>query len=612
MAVDVRKLEDLPRSPGVYMMKDARGKILYVGKAKDLRARVRSYFVRSGDGRHTVRFLLERVDDIDVVVTSSEKEALILENALIKQHHPRYNIAFRDDKNYLHIRIDINHPFPRIHLVRRPKKDGALYFGPYASSQSVRRTLRLIQQYMGLRTCKDSQLQRATRTCLQYQMGRCSGVCRGEISREQYAAKVQEAILFLKGKSKQLIKHLEERMKDAAEALRFEEAARIRDQIRAIERTLEVQRVVQPLGPDQDVIGLHRDGQRGMIVVLRVREGIVSETLQFPLKPTPFGDEEVLSAFIKRFYDTPTPLVPEEILLPRPLGEETSVMELWLQEVSGRKVQIRCPVKGKARALVEMAQHNAAVAYLPAREELGSPEALARALRLRRVPHVIEGFDISNLGGGQAYGSAVRFVGESPQKSSYRIYGIRTVPGQDDYAMMYELLSRHLERRRQEDDLPDLLVLDGGKGQLSVALAVLKDLSLNDIEAVALAKGRQGRKRTDTTAERVYVPGRKEAVSLAGHLDALNLLRHVRDEAHRFAISRHRGRRQREQTHSLLDEIPGVGPARRQALLRHFGGIQRLARANVEELCKVPGISRKLAQVIHDHLQGEPLGQGPP
>lgn len=582
-------------------MKDLHGRVLYVGKAKDLRARVRSYFRQRGDGRHAVRFLLQHVDEIEVVVTRTEKEALVLENTFIKRHRPRYNVAFRDDKSYFHLRIDRGHSFPRVSLVRQPQRDGALYFGPYTSSRSVRQTVRLLQRHMGLRTCKESQFRLAHRTCLNYQMGRCAGVCRGVVSQEEYATRVKDAILLLQGRSKELLERLGQRMKEASEGLRFEEAARIRDQIRAVQRTVEGQRVVTPLGKDHDVVGLHRSGDRVTVAVLQVREGKVMESLRLAGRSPFFEDDEIVSSFLKQFYASGRE-IPPEVLVPTRLKGEGELLEQWMGETAGRRVRIRCPQRGPAKELLDMARENAELAVVHGGEVQEDVFLLmARRLQLKGPPRIIEGFDISTLGGEAGVGAAVRLVGGRPYKGAYRSYNVRTVPGMDDYAMMYELLQRHLRRRKEEEDLPDLLVLDGGKGQLGVARAVVEELGLGGIEAVALAKGRRG-KSGEEAEDRVFIAGRREALSLRREPAVLRVLQLVRDEAHRFAITRHRKGRLRRRRSSVLERIPGVGPERKRALLRGLGSLQRLKEASVEELAEVPGISRGLAQVIFDSL----------
>jgi excinuclease ABC subunit C len=601
MALDPKQLEDLPKLPGVYLMKSARGRVLYVGKAKDLRSRVRAYFRDGGDGRPAIRFMVQRVADLEFVVTQSEKEAFILENTFIKKYRPRYNVAFRDDKNYLYIRIHPGETYPRLGLVRRPRRDGALYFGPYASSRSVRQTVRLLQQYMGLRRCKDGQLRRSRRTCLNHQMGRCAGVCRGDVSPEVYADRVQEAILFLRGRSSQLLGRLDQRMRDAADHLRFEEAARLRDQIQAIRKTLEGQRVVVPLGPDRDVIGVHRRGDAGLVLLMQIREGTVWENLALPIRPTPLDDREVLISFLKQFYGD-RGLVPGEILLPLSLAEERASLEQWLSELAGHRVRLLCPQRGKGRELVEMALQNAVWACKRTAEGDKTLERMASALHTRCTPRVIEGFDISTLGGEEAVGSAVRFTDGAPDRQAYRSYRIRSVQGQDDYAMMYELLQRHLRRRLEEEDLPDLLVVDGGKGQLGVARTALGDYDLHQLDAVALAKGHGPQHTAQADFDHVFLSGRKEPISLQQDPGVMRVLQHLRDEAHRFAVAHHRKRRTRKRLSSRLDDIPGIGEVRKRALLKAFGSLKKVEEADPEQLARVPGISTELAAVIYDSL----------
>lgn len=607
MDFDPRKVEEFPGVPGVYLMKDGRGQVIYVGKAKDLRARLRSYFRQKGDERPLVRYLLRDLAQVEVVVTGTEKEALILENNLIKKHRPRYNVRFRDDKDYIHIRIDTTHRFPRLSVARRPPKDGALYFGPYASAHAARETMRLLQRHMGLRTCKDSQLRQAKRTCLNEQMGRCAGVCRGSITQEEYGLRVQEAVLFLRGRSKELIRHLQVRMKEASEALRFEEAARLRDQIREVERTVEGQRVDRPLGRDRDVVGLYRMGMEGTIAVLRIRGGKLQERLSFPIPATLLEDREVLVSFLQQFYERGRMPAPE-ILVPMALGEHVQALEQWLEEVADCRVRIRTPVRGEGKGLLEMAQENARLAPRETDTWSATAQEVARGLGLRRVPRVIDAFDISNLGGEEAVGSAVRFVDGAAEPSMYRSYRIRACSSPDDYAMMYETIRRHLVRKKEEGLLPDLIMVDGGKGQLGVAMAVLQDLGILDIEAIALAKARGRDGKEEARVDRVFVPGRKDPVPIGQAAAPLRVLQQLRDEAHRFAVARHRSRRTARRMTSSLEEVPGVGPARRKALLRHLGSLRRIREATVEELASVPGIPRGLAERIHAALHGDSRG----
>ena len=597
------RLSEFPRSPGVYLMRDARGQVIYVGKAKDLRARLSSYFRGKGDQRPLVRYLLKDLDKVEVMVTGTEKEALILENNLIKKHRPRYNVRFRDDKDYLHIRIDTTQAFPRLSVARRPPKDGALYFGPYASAHAARQTMRLLQRHMGLRTCKDSQLKQARRTCLNQQMGRCAGVCRGAVSQEEYSLRVQEAVMFLQGRSRELINYLEGRMRKASQELRFEEAARLRDQIREVERTIEAQRVDKPLGGDQDVVGLHRVGLEGSVAVLRIKGGKLWERLSFPISPTPLEDGEVLASFLQQFYGEGR-LPPPRILVPVFLGEHLRILEEWLGELSGSRVKIRRPLRGEGKSLLQMAQENARLVPRQSHGWVETARDLLKRLGLRRPPRVIDAFDISNLGGQDAVGSAVRFVEGVPEPSMYRSYGIKGTFQPDDYAMMYEVIRRHLLRKREEGALPDLMMVDGGKGQMGVALGVLEDLGIWDLDVIAIAKAKPKEGKGDMGVDRIFVPGRKDPVPIVGAAAPLRLLQQLRDEAHRFAVARHRKRRNHGRLRSPLESIPGVGPVRRKALLRHLGSLKRVSEATEGELAQVPGIPKKTARLIYEALHG--------
>lgn len=605
MLLTEKELEEYPRLPGVYVMRDELGRVIYVGKAKDLRARLRSY-LRQGDSRLLVGYLLKELAEVEVIVTASEKEALILENNLIKKHRPRYNVRLRDDKDYVHIRIDTSHPFPRLSIARRPQKDGAVYFGPYASAHAARNTVRLIQRHMGLRTCKDLELKLAKRGCINYQMGRCAGVCSGKITREEYALRVQEAIMFLQGRSTELLRQLKERMKRASDELRFEEAARLRDQIREIEKTLEAQRVDKPLGKDRDVVAIHRVGMEATIAVMVVRGGKLSDVLTFQIPPTPLEDQEVLASFLQQFYERGR-IPPPEILVSVPLGEEVDALEEWLREIAQAKVRIRRPLRGEARSLVEMAQENAKMARREATFWWESAAQLARRLGMVKEPRVIDAFDISNLGGKEAVGAAVRFVEGIAEPSMYRTYKIKTVEGQDDYSMLYEVIRRHLLRKKEEGSLPDLIMVDGGKGQLSVAIAALEDLGLEGIEAIALAKERT--RGGESVGDRLFLRGKKEPIPVEKAGDALRVLLHLRDEAHRVAISRHRRRRTARKLASPLDLIPGIGPVRKKQLLRHLGSLDAIKEASLEELSQVPGISISLAKRIRSFFDSEWTGE---
>ncbi len=588
----------IPASPGVYMMKSKTGEIIYVGKAKDLRARLRTYF-RDGDSRYSVQFLMKRVADVDFIVTNNEKEALLLENTLIKQHRPRYNIRLKDDKTYVSLRLDPREEFPRLTIVRRYRRDGALYFGPYSSAAAVRDTLRTIQEIFPIRRCPDHVFKNRTRPCLNYQIDRCTGPCCDLISKEEYRKLVDEVVLFLKGRNEDLVKELKSSMTEAADALEFEKAARMRDRLRAIERTLEKQQAVSAAGFDRDVFGLYADGSEVHIKALFIRDGKLIETGSYAFRRKQMTVAELYSSFITQFYSADRD-VPTEILVPVDV-EDAGLLEEVLTERRGRKVTIHCPKKGEKARLVEMAAKNAedsaTARRAAAQRDSTGLEELSKKLRLSAVPSRIECVDISNIGGTDPVGSLVTFEDGKPDKSKYRRYRIRSVSGADDYGMMKEVLTRRYRRALAENDLPDLLIVDGGKGQLSIALAVLRDLGLEGLTVAALAKPAH-----EGEHDKVFLPGRKNPVTFLGSSAALHLLQRIRDEAHRFAVTYHRKLRDRSRLRSVLTDIPGIGEKRKKALLAHFGSLERVKQASVEELGAVPGIPDSLARRVYLYL----------
>ena len=601
-----KNLGDIPTSPGVYIMKSKVGEVIYVGKAKDLRARLRTYF-RDGDSRYSVKFLMARVVDIDLIVTNNEKEALLLENTLIKQHKPRYNIRLKDDKTYVSLRLDPREDFPRLAIVRRYGRDGALYFGPYSSAAAVRDTVRTIQEIFPIRRCSDRAFKNRTRPCLNFQIGRCTGPCCRFISKQEYHKLVDEVAMFLKGRNEDLIKELRKRMERAAKALDFERAARLRDRLRAIEQTLQKQQAVSTAAIDRDVFGMYGDGSEVHIQVLFVRDGKLVETGSYTFRRKQMTVSELFSSFIKQFYSTER-VVPAEILVPMDVEDGELLAEV-LRERRGRKVTLHCPKRGEKLRLVEMASKNAedsARARRAAAERNASGlMTLEKKLRLPAVPARIECVDISNIGGTDAVGSLVVFDDAEPNRSRYRRYRIKLVSGTDDYAMMKEVLTRRYKRALVENDLPDLLIVDGGKGQLSVALDVLRGLGLTGLSVAALAKPSR-----EAEHDRVYLPGRKNAVTFPASSSALHLLQQIRDEAHRFAVTYHRKLRKRSRLHSVLTDIPGVGEKRKKGLLTHFGSLERVKEASVKELAAVPGMPDSLARRVHLYLhQDKMLGE---
>lgn len=613
-----RIIQGAPRSPGVYLMKDIAGKFIYVGKARDLRSRLRNY-VGGGDTRPMIPFLVSRIQDIEWILTDTEKEALILENTLIKEHRPRYNVDFRDDKAYFHIRVQVTETFPWFQLVRRPKKDGARYFGPYPSSASAKETLKFLQTVFPLRTCRDVELRSRRRPCLEYQIGRCLGPCVQLVSEEAYQHAVRDALTFLEGRETDLLQNLEARMKSAAKTLQFEEAAALRDKIASIRTTLEIQRTASLTARDQDVFGLYREGVLTQVCLLKVRAGKMVGKQTFPLIRIGLPTGEILAAVLTQYYDAGHE-IPGEIMLPEE-SEDRPVLEEWFGEKRGRSVKIRIPKRGQGRALIRMANRNSE-STLKIMQQTASPdEAMKRlvtALELRKTPERMECFDISNIGGEYAVGSMVVFSHGAPDKDHYRRFRIRTVAGADDYAMMYEVLHRRYTR---SGDLPDLLMVDGGKGQLSVALSVLKDLGIGGVEVIALAKGgyhagdvprgddQEGRYSVGEepreygqcdrkSGDRVFLPARKDAIDISRWPVALFLLQRLRDEAHRFAVSYHRKVKEKEDFNSLLDRIQGVGPEKRKALLKGLGDMGKIRAATVFDLQKIKGIGKELATAI--------------
>ena len=605
------KLATLPTQPGVYLFKDTHAQVIYVGKAKNLRARVRQY-ARGGDGRPQIRFLLAQLVDMEVVVTHSEKEALLLEDTLIKQYKPRYNIQLKNNTGYWHVKITGRDAWPRVLLTRQVVKDGSKYLGPFHSSSAVQDTLEIIRKVFPLRTCSDTVFRNRTRPCLEYQIKRCLGPCALPVEPDEYQRQLRGAQMLLEGKNTQLVQQLTVRMNEAAADLRYEAAARLRDQIQAIIRTTEKQQVAAPLGNDQDVFGLYREG--GLIEgqVLFVRAGKLVGNLGYSFADNEFPDAQVVSELLTQFYQGGR-FVPDEIVLPVRL-EDAAVRSELLAERKGKKVELVCPQRGAKLRLVKMAVENARHSFVEKRrgsdQREKALEGLRAGLRLRTAPKRIECFDISNIQGNLAVGSLVVFDEGEPDKSRYRRFRIKTVDGADDFAMMYEVLTRRYTRAVADNDLPDLLMVDGGKGQLGVAVTVFKELAIDQVDLIGLAKMRTKRdpfsEEVDRSAERVFVPGRKNPIVLKPNSSALFLLQRVRDEAHRFAISYHRRLRAKERLSSSLDAIPGIGPSRRKALLRHFGSVKRVRAASREELAQVPGITPTLADTIVRHVDSSP------
>jgi excinuclease ABC subunit C len=611
------KLANLPSRPGVYLMRDKAGKVIYVGKAKDLRGRVRAYFNRS-DERSQVEFLVRRVEDLDVLVTANDKEALILENNLIKQYKPRYNIRLKDDKSYLSIKVTTQHPWPRIFATRKIVKDGNRYFGPFSSAVAARETIDIIEKHFLLRNCTEHNFNNRSRPCLQYQIKRCVAPCVLPVDPDMYREQVRQAMLFIEGRQHELIRELKQRMQERSDALEFEAAARIRDQIQAVEKTLEKQRMVAHWGTDQDVFGMYREGGFIEVQVLFVRQGKLNSSQSYSLQDLEFPDDEVMGSLLTQFYQGQR-FIPDEILLPIDLEDREARAE-YLGERKGRKVELVTPQRGDKRQLVEMASENARQSFAERHDQDKAREKMLTdlqvQLRLKQFPSRIECFDISMIHGAHAVGSQVTFINGEPDKALYRHYRIRTIDpasGGDDFGMMLEVLKRRFARGKEEASLPDLIVVDGGRGQLSMALAAMAEVGVVGVDIVGLAKMRvQAAPREATverSEERIFLPGQSNPVTLKRNSNALFLLQRVRDEAHRFAITHHRKLRSRQTLSSALDRIPGVGGARKRALLRAFGSIKRIEAATIADLQQVPSINEKLAREILTGLRGAPSEQ---
>jgi excinuclease ABC subunit C len=594
-------------TPGVYVFTDRAGGYLYVGKAASLRNRVRSYFqAGTSDQRYFIERLQGELGDIETFVTTSEKEAALLENSLIKEHQPRYNVKLRDDKDYLSLRLAESSNWPRLEVVRRPKEDGARYFGPYHSATAARATLRLVNRHFHLRTCTDSEFGSRTRPCLQYQIKRCLAPCVYDVDRAQYGEQVRNVGLFLEGRHDELLQHLNEAMGEAADALKYESAATYRDQIRSVESTSQAQRVSVVRDFDQDVFGYFRKEDKVELAVLMIRRGRVVGVRTFDLRDVQLPDEELISAFVTEYYRRGS-FVPDEVLIPTRIEAEHGLAEV-LAEQRGGRVTINRPQRGDKAKLLRMAMDNAAHAFREksrAREDLSAKLAVvAEKLGLPKPPQRFECIDVSHTGGQDTVAAIVAFRDGEADRKRYRSFHIRGVSGGDDYGAMREALTRRFRRGKEGEagwDLPDLLVVDGGRGQLAIAQAVLAELSITDLPVVGLAKEKQNA-LGEELVDRIYVPGRKNPVELRSASYALVLLAQARDEAHRVsnALRVRLGRGQRLRTR--LDDIRGVGKKTRVLLLRKLRSLEAISAATAEQLVAA-GATTKQARAIIDHLR---------
>ncbi len=594
--------DGLPTEPGVYLWKDADGVVLYVGKAINLRQRVKQYLA-GHDGRYMVPFLVNNAVRIETVPVRTEKEALLLENLYIKQHKPRYNIKLRDDKNFLHVRVDPRAEWPRFSLVRRPTDDGAKYFGPYHTATTARRTLQFVQRSFPLRTCTDAVLRSRKKPCLLHQLKRCIAPCVNLCTREAYDDVLQDAVLFLGGRDRELQGRLTQQMTALADAERFEEAARVRDLLSAVRASLDRQVVADVRMGDRDAWGLHREGDRGAIACLPVRGGLAREPMVFPFAGELGEDAELLTTTLNRWYREEG-TAPAEVLVP---VELPAVIEEILTEQRGAAVRVHMPQRGDKTRLVEIASNAAKSRFAV---DHGEEERIQRALdgiaelaQLSGPPVRIECYDNSNLLGMDPVASQVVFIDGRPSRKDYRRYKVKTVVGADDYATMEEILRRRLTRAVESGDFPDLIVVDGGRGQLNSALAVLTELGLEQQPVIGLSKPRTERRAGDREAvDKIVLPWEPDPVVLRYDDPSLRLLQHLRDEAHDTAVQFHRKTRSKRTLRSALEDLPGVGPARRKALLLHFGSMSAIRAADVETLAKAPGMGRKLAEGLWQGL----------
>ena len=605
--VTAEDLKILPDRPGVYLMKDINGKIIYVGKAVSLKNRVRSYFQSSRNLSPKTQSMVKQVDRLEYITVNTEVEALALECNFIKEERPKYNIRLRDDKQYPWVKITWKEDFPQVYITRKVKRDGSRYYGPYTEVTAIRETLRLLRRIFPLRGCRlDLEKEKPERPCLNYHIKRCLAPCHGGITKEAYRDMIGQLSLFLEGRQAELANKLRQEMNEAARATEYERAAQIRDQIQAIERVLEKQKVVSTDHDDSDIFGLFQDNEGTLIQTFQVREGKMVGREYFQLTEGLETDPvEVLEAFLAQYYDG-SGFVPKEVLLPLALTNTEAVAQ-WLSGLRGSNVEVKVPQRGEKVQLVKMANDNAQILLEQERNRekqdqnkiIETLNELQGHLGLEKTPYRIEGFDISNTQGQLAVASMVVFENGIPKGSDYRRFKIRTIEGPNDFAMMQEAVRRRFlkgleERQNVQTEnarfakFPDLLLIDGGKGQLSSVMEVLAELGLTHIPTIGLAK----------QEEEIFMPDREESIRLPRRSDALRLLQRVRDEAHRFAITYHKSLRDKKTVHSDLDQVIGIGPKRKQLLLKHFGSMKRIRGATLQELAQAPGMSIKIAESI--------------
>jgi excinuclease ABC subunit C len=596
------QLKILPAKPGVYLFKDNLGKVIYVGKASSLRNRVGSYFSSSAKLSSKLERLVDRISDLEAIVTDSEYEALILENNLIKKYRPTYNVLLKDDKTFPYLKIDLKNDWPTVRITRRFHKDGDRYFGPYISAYSLKQTMKLIRKIFPFRSCNRTITGKDARPCLEYHIKSCLGPCIGAISQEDYYDVIKQVVLFLEGKQELLIQDLKHKMEEASRQLQYEKAALLRDQIQAIENVVENQRIAVTVRGDEDAIALAQTKDLAYMEIFFIRNNKLMGRDYVLLDGV--RDEEpdqIMTSFVKQYYSS-TSSIPPLILLQFPI-DEPDVISRWLSNQRGASVKLRVPQRGIKKQLINIVEENArqGLALYQAKqskiiESALVLEELKDRLGLPRMPLRIEGYDISNIRGNQAVGSMAVFSKGLSKRAHYRRFRIKTVSGIDDYAMIQEVLHRRFKRSLAADEkwsaMPDLILIDGGKGHLNASLEILKELGLDSIPAASLAKEK----------EEVFVPGRSEPLNIPRTSAALHLLQRVRDEAHRFALGYHLKLRHKESIASALDSIPGIGPKRKKALLKKFGSVRSIKEASIDELSQVPGITGKLAEKVKEFL----------
>jgi len=596
------QLKALPSRPGVYLFKDNEGKVIYVGKAASLYHRVRSYFSPGTNLPPKLQRLVARISDFETIVTDSEQEALILECNLIKKYRPRYNVSLKDDKTFPYLKIDLDNDWPGVRITRRFHKDKGRYFGPFASAGSVRKTLRLIRKIFPFRSCNKVITGTDSKPCLEYHIHRCLGPCIGAVSKEDYDEVIRQVILFLEGKQELVLRELKHKMKNASQQLQFEKAALLHDQIQAIERVIEGQRIAITVKGEQDVIALAQTKDLAYVEIFFIRNNkLIGRDY---ILVDGIRDEEpgqIMGSFVKQYYTSASP-IPPVILLQYPV-DEPAVITKWLQYQRGAPVKLHVPRQGAKKQLLDIVAENARQGlnlYQVKQSAIAEPTTILEELKdrlcLPKIPIRIEGYDISNIRGSLAVGSMVVFDKGIPRPANYRRFKIKTVGGIDDYAMIQEVLRRRFRRFTAAEDrwsiVPDLVLIDGGKGHLNAALEVMRELELDSIPTASLAKEK----------EEVFIPGKSEPVDIPQTSAALHLLQRVRDESHRFALDYHQRLRSKKGTASALDNIPGIGPKRKKALIKRFGSVHGIKEASIDELAVVEGITHKLAEKVKEYL----------